>query len=92
MQDLVSCTVTQRHFDHWAHVLVTDTAPYFLPDDLLSSIPTDIPRFPRHSGLDQQLTLALRDSYTVYRVDPVCQHVVFLTDTALCTIHPHIRE
>lgn len=92
MHDLVGCTVTQRHFDHWTHVLVTDAAPYFLPDDLLSSIPADIPRFPRRSGLDQQLPLALRDSYTIYRVDPACQHVVFLTDAALRNIRPHIRE
>ncbi len=92
MQALVGCTLTQRHLDHWTHVLVTDAAPYFLPDDLLSSIPADIPRFPRHSGFDQQLTLALRDSYAMYRVDPACQHVVFLTDSVLRTIRPHIRE
>lgn len=92
MQDLAGCTVTQRHFDNWTHLLVTETAPYFVPDDLLPSIAADIPIFPRHSGLQQHLTLPFHDSYTTYRVDPACQHVIFLTDDALRTFRPHIRE
>lgn len=92
MKELVNCTVTQRHFAEWTHLLVADAAPYFLPDDLLSSLPADIPCVPRHLGIERQLPLALRDSYTIYRVDQTCQHVVFLTDTALCSIRPDIRE
>ncbi|MCU0493324.1 MAG: hypothetical protein MUD01_17195 [Chloroflexaceae bacterium] len=92
MQDLVGCTVIQRHFDHWTQLLVTDAAPFFLPDDVLPSIPTAIPIFPRSSGLNKHLTLPFHDSYTTYNVDSSCQHVVFLTDDALRSIDPHIRE
>ncbi len=92
MQYVVGCSVTQRHFDQWTHLLVTDAAPYFLPNELLSSIPADIPRFPRQRGIDQQLPLAVRDSYTVYRVDQACQHVVFLSDATVHNLTSHVRE
>lgn len=92
MHNLVGCAVTQRHFDNWTHLLVADAAPYFLSDNLLSSIPAEIPCFPRRSGMDQQMSLALRDSYSIYRVDPAYQHVVFLTDAALRSLRPRVRE
>lgn len=92
MMDLLGCTVTQQHFAIWASLLVSDPAPFFLSGDMLSLVPTTLPIMDRRTGLAHYLPRPFHDSYAVYTVDPACQHVVFLTDTALRELPAPVRE
>ncbi len=92
MMNLSHYPISQQHIERWSQLLVAETAPFFVSEELRPLLPAEIPLFSRSAIGALRLDLAVHDSYILYAVPHTYQHVVFLRHADLLGLPPALRE